>query len=98
MSVKSAWSESFASGVCVVCKQFCEANKPDACLGEIPGVSHACCGHEEVEAAYVVLGGKPDQNYQEIPHAVTLRGADARTFFALVRASDEVGRFGKQDA
>jgi hypothetical protein len=29
---------------------------PDPCLGYLPGVAHACCGHGEVGRAYVVFG------------------------------------------
>ena len=68
---------------------FCESCQvripegPDTCLGTIPGVSHACCGHGRVEGAYVVLGGEPDSPAWAVD-TVTLRGDAARQFFALV--------------
>jgi hypothetical protein len=58
-------------------------NEPDACLGFIPGVSHACCGHGHVKAAYVCLGGRPNEPVFNIDH-VTLRGEAAITYFDLV--------------
>jgi hypothetical protein len=63
---------------------------PDICLGYIPGVSHACCGHGNVSNAYAVLGGEPDQNVAKVPLTVTLDGNDALRFFKLVRR----GRWG----
>lgn len=57
----------------------------DACVGEIPGVSHACCGHGVVEDAYVVFGGEPDQGIMEIPVTLTLHGEEALAFFVLAR-------------
>jgi len=32
---------------------------PDPCLGVLPGVIHACCGHGYVKEAYVVIGNSP---------------------------------------
>lgn len=59
---------------------------PDACLGVLPGVSHACCGHGDRARAYVVLGGEQDQRLTEIECKLTLRGQMALDFFTLVRA------------
>lgn len=30
---------------CTECKVVCLYGKPDPCLGELPGVTSACCGH-----------------------------------------------------
>ena len=54
---------------------------PDACLGTLPGVSHACCGHG-IRVAYVVLGGQPDQGAHETDH-ITMYGPPATEFFRL---------------
>jgi hypothetical protein len=56
---------------------------PDPCVGFVPGVSHACCGHGEVRHAYAVLGGEPDQGCEAIDEFVVLRGRDALTFFEV---------------
>jgi hypothetical protein len=79
---------SFTAGVCVTCHRICDTGRPDACLGVIPGVSHACCGHGEVDHAYVVLGGAPGQDCLTIPHTVALYGADAEAFFALIQQGE----------
>lgn len=82
-------------GLCRLCKQppgpeSCpggpeEYGGRDPCLpGLIPGVSHACCGHGDIERAYVTLGGEPGQPVSTIPGAVTLRGVKALIFFSLV--------------
>ena len=38
----------------------------DACLGALPGVMNACCGHGEVSEAYV-----------QMPNGETVQGQDA---------------------
>lgn len=73
-------------GYCRRCNQFMGSG-PDACLGIIPGVSHACCGHGNTDHAYVVIGGNPDESWSEI-ESVTLQGALAIAFFALVEAGE----------
>lgn len=61
---------------------------PDACLGYIPGVSHACCGHGGAAEPYVVIGGIPDEPVDE-SRMTTLRGADALDCF---QSSSRLGR------
>jgi hypothetical protein len=61
----------------------------DRCLGTLPGVSHACCGHGDDAKAYVVLGGRPNQAMCEIPDAVTLTGAKALAYFASLALGPE---------
>jgi len=51
---------------------------PDVCLGWIPGVSQACCGHGNTDLAFVYLG-KSDGAY------VLLKAELALEFFALVK-------------
>jgi hypothetical protein len=58
---------------------------PDPCLGHIPGVSHACCGHGGVKEAYVVLGGRPNEDVASMfPKPLIFRGHDALMFFDLI--------------
>lgn len=38
---------------CVHCGAEWE-NGPDPCLGILPGIAHACCGHGEIRPAYCV--------------------------------------------
>lgn len=45
----------------------------DGCLGTIPNVQNACCGHGEVSSAYVVLSD-----------GSRLSGADAAMFIAAL--------------
>lgn len=41
--------------VCEHCKAFVSSIKPDPCLGKLPGVKYACCGHGNKNLAYVVF-------------------------------------------
>ena len=43
---------------CEHCNRPTTVEGHDACLGELPGVMNACCGHGTSEAAYVQLGDK----------------------------------------
>jgi hypothetical protein len=54
---------------------------PDWCLGYLPAVSHACCGHGDDDKAYVVIGGDPDESWRDMPVSVTLRGFVAIAYF-----------------
>lgn len=58
-----------------------EANTPeghDACLGALPGVINACCGHGETETAYVALaGGETYRAEQALALIDDLRRSDA---------------------
>lgn len=40
---------------CGHCGEFSTAEDHDHCLGDLPGVINACCGHGEIAAAYVQL-------------------------------------------
>lgn len=71
--------------VCEACNEVCVSGKPDPCLGVIPGVSNACCGHGKNEAAYIYLGGKPNQAIMSIEKSISWRGEDAVAFFELVK-------------
>lgn len=41
---------------CAACNFTCSTKYgPDPCLGWLPNVEHACCGHGDVSQAYVIL-------------------------------------------
>ena len=40
---------------CTVCGAQVGADRPDACLGELPGVTEACCGHGVPRHAYITF-------------------------------------------
>lgn len=40
---------------CGYCNKYNTAEDHDACLGTLPGVMNACCGHGEEQEAYVQL-------------------------------------------
>lgn len=70
-------------GYCLRCHVWC-AEGPDPCLGYLPGVSHACCGHGVTERAYVALGGEPDQDGRTVAGGVEiLRGGLALRYFGM---------------
>jgi hypothetical protein len=40
---------------CAVCKATVGPDRPDACMGTLPGVIDACCGHGVPRRAYIVF-------------------------------------------
>lgn len=78
-------------GYCDKCQQNVPAG-PDLCLGWLPGVANACCGHGTVDKAYVVIGGEPYQGTPELENYVSFRGLDALVFFDAVKRAQEEGR------
>lgn len=42
--------------ICEKCQRVCGPHQPDACLGELPGVVGACCGHGNREKAFIGWG------------------------------------------
>lgn len=40
---------------CKVCKKRVNTLFPDPCLGTLPGVRYACCGHGEPEGGYIMF-------------------------------------------
>lgn len=40
---------------CKNCRQFVQSIKPDPCLGKLPGVKYACCGHGDSRQSYIVF-------------------------------------------
>lgn len=45
------------SRACAECKVMHEKDGPDPCLGWLPGVDFACCGHGDPHYEYVKAGG-----------------------------------------
>ena len=48
---------------CAKCNKTVTLGKPDPCLGYLPDVAHACCGHGKDSTAFVngFDGCKPDE-------------------------------------
>lgn len=69
---------------CTECGQS-RTEGPDPCLGYLPGLSHACCGHGDLGEAYACIGGQPNQSAHTIPNHGVLRGQHALDLFALLR-------------
>jgi hypothetical protein len=80
--------------VCKKCgKSYLPTIEPDPCLGMIPGVAHACCGHGNIERAYVTFGSVPSgcvlSDYRYNKDFLYLRKKDALKFFKLVEKARE---------
>lgn len=45
MKTEIGWGFDMPAFDCAVCGLRCEPDEPDACLGLLPGVFAACCGH-----------------------------------------------------
>jgi hypothetical protein len=65
------------AGFCKACDAYVPSG-PDICLGTIPGVCLACCGHGGVCQPYVVFGEYPNGNW------LMLEDDKALQFFALI--------------
>ena len=61
---------------CGHCKQRTTHDGHDACLGELPSVKNACCGHGVTKGAYV-----------QMVDGSVLRGAEAQWAQAAMRSS-----------
>ncbi len=62
---------------CGHCHKRSTAEGHDACLGTLPGVKNACCGHGEVAEAYVqMVGGKHVQGRDAVKLIEQLRVAE----------------------
>jgi hypothetical protein len=48
-------AETFKDRPCGNCGQLPTPEGHDACLGALPGVANACCGHGNPEDAYIVF-------------------------------------------
>lgn len=56
---------------------------PDPCLGELPGVANACCGHGVEEGCYVQFVHPPDRTMAEVERDFVLRGESAAAWMRL---------------
>ncbi len=50
---KEIVADTWEDRPCGYCNKFNTAEGHDACLGTLPGVMNACCGHGNVNEAYV---------------------------------------------
>lgn len=76
---KGIETDNGRGGYCAACDRTMRTG-PDACLGWLPNVAHACCGHGVV-VPYVVIGGEPNQDARTIDNPVRLEGRAAIDFF-----------------
>jgi len=60
---------------CPSCHQAAPAADPDPCLGWLPGVRNACCGHGVTEDAHL------SDAYVQFLNGRTLRGEEAHAYF-----------------
>lgn len=51
-------SENWEKRPCKLCNQFQDKDGHDPCLGELPGVMNACCGHGNPKEAYIQYENK----------------------------------------
>lgn len=49
--------------ICWLCKRHAPAGKPDPCLGELPGVINACCGHGKTRG-YIIFSNMIGVNFR----------------------------------
>jgi len=59
----------------------------DGCVGFLPGVMNACCGHGVIEHAYVQLN---HENYREEPNKFRLQGKDAIEF---IKTNNQINKY-----
>jgi len=54
--------------ICGKCGEHLSFREPDPCLGTLPGVAHACCGHQNEQMAYCCgwPGCKPNESVKLI--------------------------------
>jgi hypothetical protein len=65
--------------ICRHCNLPRTAEGHDACVGTLPGVANACCGHGETQMAYVQFR---HANYENDPNGKRLSGQSALDFIA----------------
>ena len=59
---------------CRNCKKEMKEDEPDACIGKLPGVKYACCGHGIIVDAYVVFNDN-----------TLLRASEAIVYFEIIK-------------
>jgi len=61
---KEPTADTWKDRPCGKCKKFPTKEGHDACLGTLPGVANACCGHGDVNESYVMFeNGKIIQGF-----------------------------------
>lgn len=71
--VQSTWQ----TRPCGHCGDYDTPEGHDACLGTLPGVINACCGH-----------GVDQDAYAQFPDGTRLSGSDALRFFSTTKGGD----------
>lgn len=59
---------------CLNCKKKRTKEGYDGCIGELPNVMNACCGHGETKMAYIQFEHK---NYNAEPNKIRIIGQEA---------------------
>ena len=64
---------------------------PDPCIGFLPGVYNACCGHGDPDYAYITFGR---DKFETEPHPY-IRGPEALRLMRLMR--EDLGDLSKEE-
>lgn len=67
---------------CLHCKKQRTPEGHDGCIGTLENVQNACCGHGEVEVAYVQFN---HENYKTDPNKVIIKGYKALNYIQANR-------------
>lgn len=62
--------------LCVACGRLKDPDGPDPCMGMLPGVSFACCGHGCKRMAYVAYANGATLRHDEALARLRVSGAD----------------------
>jgi len=66
--------DGFGKQFCSHCNKYRTKEGHDGCIGKLQGVTNACCGHGETDAAYVQF----DHNaFDEEPNKIRISGKEA---------------------
>ena len=66
--------DGYAKDVCGHCNKARTPEGHDGCIGVLPNVMNACCGHGEAKTAYVQFNHK---EYNKDPNKQLIQGAEA---------------------
>lgn len=72
-----SYLDGYAKDFCSHCKMHRTEEGHDGCIGTLPDVMNACCGHGEDRVAYVQLN---HEDYNEDPNRFLLQGDEALDF------------------
>lgn len=73
--------------VCGFCSLKRTPEGHDGCIGTLDNVMNACCGHGEIEMAYVQFN---HDDYKNNPNKIRLEGADALIY---IRKNEKTPNF-----